>query len=49
MFVLFFSGCDTSQVTSLINEENVQERTDTGLTLLHIACLSGGIQHKYSL
>ncbi|KAH3794040.1 serine/threonine-protein kinase TNNI3K-like [Dreissena polymorpha] len=39
------SGCDTGHVISLLTEENIHEVTDTGLTLLHVACISGGSKH----
>ncbi|XP_060602558.1 serine/threonine-protein kinase TNNI3K-like [Ruditapes philippinarum] len=39
------SVCDTAKVISLIKIQNAHEKTDIGLTLLHIACLSGGSKH----
>ena len=39
---LFFSHCDSTKVQELLTDENLNERTETGHTLLHIACISGG-------
>ncbi|KAL4218676.1 Serine/threonine-protein kinase tnni3k [Mactra antiquata] len=39
------SLCDTTRVISLLSNKNSHEKTDTGLTLLHVACLSGGSKH----
>ncbi|KAK3601000.1 hypothetical protein CHS0354_008110 [Potamilus streckersoni] len=43
------SRCDTSKVQELLTEENIDEKTDTGLTILHIACISGGSKHLIEL
>ncbi|XP_052790328.1 serine/threonine-protein kinase TNNI3K-like [Mya arenaria] len=39
------SACDSTRVAALLIDDNVHEVTDAGLTLLHIACVSGGSKH----
>ncbi|XP_060080735.1 serine/threonine-protein kinase TNNI3K-like [Ylistrum balloti] len=36
-------------VADLLTDENIEERTDTGLTLLHIACIFGGSESLIDL
>ena len=41
------SCCSTGDLSTarlLLNEDNVSDTTDTGLSLLHISCISGGTQ-----
>ena len=40
--IFYFSHCDSARVQELLTDENVFEKTETGHTLLHIACISGG-------
>jgi len=40
-----FSACDSTQVASLLKPGKSHVVTDAGLTLLHIACVSGGECH----
>ena len=37
-----YSTGDLSTARVLLNEDNVGDTTDTGLSLLHISCISGG-------
>ena len=40
--VFVFSSADLQALSKLLDEANHLEKTDAGLTLLHIACISGG-------
>ncbi|XP_014681457.1 PREDICTED: serine/threonine-protein kinase TNNI3K-like isoform X2 [Priapulus caudatus] len=39
---------DICKVEQLVTEENVQERSETGLTLLHLSCITGGSKQLIS-
>ena len=47
--ILFFSHCDSTKVQELLTDENLNERTETGHNLLHIACISGGNVYRFNL